>query len=168
MYVAVRRTEATSARPAGSATAPSIHSAAVCPAHCAVLGGAEPGDRSQQPAPLADAAAEMGEPGDDAVVDHERGAVQLRHATSGAHAELGEHLAPAPRPVQGVRTEVEVEAVAPSRPGPAAEVLGALQHGDRASGPDQRGGSREPGEATADDDRVRFVHAIETIDRRPL
>ena len=133
------------------------------------LGASEPGERPQQPAPLADAGRRWRQARHDAVAGHERGAVQLRHATGGAHAERRRAPCPSARcPVQGVRTEVEIEAVTPAGPGPAAEVLGALQQDDRAAGLGERGGRREPGEAATDDDGVRCVHAIETIDRRPL
>ena len=128
----------------------------------------EPGECPQQPSPLADAATEVGQARHDAVAGRERGAVQLRHAAGGAHSEPGEHLASARCPVQGVRTEVEIEALTPAGPGPTAEVLGALQQDDRAAGLDERGGRREPGEAATDDDGVRCVHAIETIARPPL
>ena len=100
--------------------------------------------------------------------DQHAGPVDTRAAAADGDAEAAQHVEPAAGPVQGVRAEVDVEAVAVAAAGPAAEVLGALDDGHGAAGAGERGGGGQAGEAAADDDGSCSVHATETIDAPAL
>ena len=100
--------------------------------------------------------------------DEHSGSLDPRPAAPNGDTEATQHVETAHRAVQGVGSEVEVEAGSVPGASAAAEVLGALDDGDGPPGANQRGGGSEAGEPAADHDRSISVHDKETIDAPAL
>ncbi len=92
------------------------------------------------------------------------GPMDTRHPAPRVHTEAAEHRHAAAGAIEGVRPEVEAEAVAAPAARPSAHLLGGLEHGHRAPGPGDLGGGGEPGEPGADHDGGKFIHTIQTIE----
>ena len=121
--------------------------------------------------PIGDVVAEVPERRHDLVLDEDSSPVEARQPTAHTHAEAAQCGKPATGAIEGMRTEVQVEAVAAAGAGPPAEVLPGFEDGDVPAGTSERGGCREPGEAPADDDGPRgawFMHTTQTNDGRLL
>ena len=112
--------------------------------------------------------AEVPEGRHDLVVDEDPGPVEPGQPPAHAHAEAAQRGKPTTGAIEGMRPEVQVEAIALASASPPAEVLRRFEDGDVPSGPSERGGRRQPGEASADDDGAGgawFMHTTQTIDR---
>ena len=146
----------------------SIHSSTGRPIHSADAADTEAGHRLDDSEPIADAAPEMSHRRDHLTVDEHTGPVDPREAAAHGDAETAQHVEPADGPIEGVGAEVDVEAVAMAGAGPAAEVLGSLDHGHGVPVTGQRGRRGQSGEPAADDDRSISVHDRETIEAPAL
>ena len=105
---------------------------------------------------------------DDVAVEQDRRLVDAGDAPSDADSEAPQDAEATAGPVQGVRAEVEVEAVPTTGAGTTSGVLGGLQQEHWPAGTAEGGGGRQPGQAAADDDGSWLVHAIQTNERRLL
>ena len=166
LYVVVRISDA-SRRPAASSSV-----TVVDPLGRRPPGPLGRGARSPSPAialatrqAVADGAAQVAGERDGGPADQHRRPVEPGHPAPDGDAEAAQDVEPAAGAVQGVRAEVEVEAVAVAAAGPPADVLGALDDRDGVAVPGERGGGGQPGEPAADDDGSWLVHATQTIDR---
>ena len=102
-----------------------------------------------------------------AAVDEHARPIDAWTASADRHAETTQHVEATPSAVQGVRPEVDVEAVAPAASCPPAEGRAALDDGHRQPSAGQRGGGRQSRQPATDDDRALF-HTSKTIDSAEL
>jgi len=124
------------------------------------------GDESHQPPALAHLALQESHRRHDLFAGEDAGAMEARTPARCADAEVAQHCTRSAADVQGVGTEVEVEAVVVASSGATAELRRALDHHDTAAVAGERCSSGQPCEAAADDDGGKCVHAISTIHRR--
>ena len=125
------------------------------------LGGrlfTQSGEQAEDRGPFAHVPEEVAPGRQDLVAGEQAGLVDARHPPPRSHPEAAQHGRPAAGAVQGVGAEVEGEAVALTAAGPAAEVLGGFEHGDRPPGPGQGGGRGQPGEPASDHDGGGCFH----------
>ena len=105
------------------------------------------------------------------VLDQDARPVEAGQPTAHTHAEATQCGEPTAGAIEGMRTEVQLEAIASAGAGPPTEVLPGLEDGDVPAGTSERGGCREPGQAAADDDGSRgawFMHTSQTAEHRLL
>ena len=105
---------------------------------------------------------------DDVAVEQDSRPVDAGDPPGDADSEAPQDAEATADPVQGVRAEVEVEAVPTAGAGTTSEVLGGLQQDHGPPGPAEGGGGRQPGQAAADDDGSWLLHTIKTNERRLL